>query len=238
MGKNLIQQARGKGSTTYRAPSHRFKAKPGYKQVAEDKKVVGRIIDILHCPAHTAPMIQIRYDDATITYNMAPEGIKVGDTVEIGTETVLAAGNTMSLKSIPEGTMIFNIESQPGDGGKFVRSSGTAARILTKMENKIIVVLPSKKKKEFHPLCKATIGVVAGGGRPEKPFIKAGNHYHKMRAKNKLYPRVCGISQNAVDHPFGGKHSSKKGRPTIAPRFAPPGRKVGKLKPRRTGMKR
>jgi large subunit ribosomal protein L2 len=59
-----------------------------------------------------------------------------------------------------------------------------------------------------------------------------------MRAKNKLYPKVCGISMNAVDHPFGGKCSHIKGRPTQSSRHAPPGRKVGKIAPRRTGKKR
>ena len=68
--------------------------------------------------------------------------------------------------------------------------------------------------------------------------MKAGRKYHYMKARNKLYPRVCGISMNAVDHPHGTSRSSKKGHPTIAPRNAPPGRKVGKIRPRRTGMKR
>ena len=78
----------------------------------------------------------------------------------------------------------------------------------------------------------------AGSGRLEKPFMKAGRKYHKMKAKNKLWPKVSGIAMNAVDHPYGTSRSSKKGHPTIAKRNAPPGAKVGKLRPRRTGKKK
>ena len=79
------------------------------------------------------------------------------------------------------------------------------------------------------------IGTIAGGGRTEKPFLKAGTRHFRMKAKNKFYPIVSGISMNAVAHPFGGKGSHTKGRPTQASRNAPPGRKVGSIAPRRTG---
>ncbi len=110
--------------------------------------------------------------------------------------------------------------------------------MVAKTANSITIKLPSRKEKPFHPECRATIGIIAGSGRIEKPFLKAGTKYHKMRARNRLYPSVSGTSMNAVDHPFGGTQSSHKGKPTIAPKHAPPGRKVGKLKPRRTGKKR
>ena len=99
-------------------------------------------------------------------------------------------------------------------------------------------MLPSKKEKSFSPQCRATLGVIAGQGRKEKPFLKAGTRHYYMKARNKLYPRVKGQSMNAVDHPHGTSRSSKKGQPTIADRNAPPGAKVGKIRPRRTGMQR
>ena len=139
---------------------------------------------------------------------------------------------------MPEGTMIYNIENQPGDGGKFCRASGTFAKLLVKTDSSVTIELPSKKTKKFSSSCRAAIGVVAGGGRKEKPMLKAGRNYHKYRAKNKLYPKVSGVAQNAVDHPFGGSSSGNIGRPSVAPRNAPPGRKVGKIRPRRTGFKR
>jgi large subunit ribosomal protein L2 len=100
------------------------------------------------------------------------------------------------------------------------------------------VQLPSSKTKRFLPDCRATIGIIAGSGRKEKPFLKAGTRHYAMKAKNKLYPSVSGTSMNSVDHPFGGSSSAHKGRPTQAARNAPPGRKVGKIAPKRTGRKK
>lgn len=234
MGKNLIQQARGKGSSTYRAPSFKYKAKVSYPQQA----IQGEIIDFVKCRGHSSPLAKIKYDSGEETYVIAAEGVRIGDTVNLGEGAELNKANTLFLKDVPVGTSVFNIEAQPGDGGKFVRSGGCFARVFAKKENEVIIVLPSKKQKSFNPGCRATIGVIAGSGRKEKPFVKAGTKYHYMKSRNKLYPKVCGISMNAVDHPHGTSRSSKKGHPTIAPKNAPPGRKVGKIRPRRTGMKR
>lgn len=237
MGKNLIQQRRGKGSSTYKAPSHRYKGK--VKHIDFDKKITnGKIIDLIKCPGHSGPLANVALEKGGKNLVIAPEGIKVGSIIQSGENVPIKTGNTLLLKNIPEGTAIYNIENIPRDGGKFVRSSGTFAKVITQMKNKVIVQLPSKKKKIFNSECKATIGIVAGGGRTEKPFLKAGNRYKAMKAKNKLYPRVSGTSMNAVDHPFGGTKSSHKGKPTIAPKNAPPGRKVGMLKPARTGRRK
>jgi large subunit ribosomal protein L2 len=144
----------------------------------------------------------------------------------------------MQLNEIPDGTAIYNIEGIPGDGGKFVRASGTSARVMGKYKNNVVVLLPSKKRKEFHPACRATIGIVAGGGRTEKPLLKAGVAFHKMKAKNKKYPIMAGSAQNAVDHPFGNKRTSRKSKARPVGRNAPPGRKVGMIAARRTGRKK
>jgi len=133
---------------------------------------------------------------------------------------------------------IYNIELFPGDGGKFVRASGGFAKIVTKMQNMVLVELPSSKRKKFLPDCRATIGIIAGSGRKEKPFLKAGTKHYAMKAKNKLWPIVSGVSMNSVDHPFGGSSSSVKGGPTQTSRNAPPGAKVGKIAPKRTGRKK
>ena len=233
MGKNLIQQARGKGSPTYRAPSFRYKG----EAKVPNKEITGVIVDIIKCQGHSAPLVEVRYNDNTVGLMIAAENIKVGDSVQIGGNFENKDQNTMPLSMIPEGTMIFNIESQPGDGGKFARAGGVAAKVITKMQNKVLVMLPSKKQKEFHPQCKATIGVVAGGGRLEKPILRAGTKYFKMKAKNKLWPIMSGSAQNAVDHPFGNKRTSRKSKAKPAPHNAPPGRNVGMIRPRRTGRK-
>ncbi len=236
MGKNLTQQKRGKGSSTYRAPSFRYEGRAKYISYSK-KESDGIITDILHCQGHSGPLVRIIYNDGKEVLMQAPEGVKVGDNISNGENVAIKTGNVLPLKNIPEGVSIYNIENNPGDGGKFVRASGTSAKIVTKMKDEMVVLLPSNKRKIFRPECRATIGVVAGGGRLEKPFLKAGKMYHKMRTKNKLYPSVSGTSMNAVDHPFGGSSSHTKGRPTQAPRNAPPGRKVGKIAPRRTGRR-
>jgi large subunit ribosomal protein L2 len=162
----------------------------------------------------------------------------MGDKIEMGKEVEIQAGNILPLKYIPEGTLIYNIESNPGDGGKFVRASGAFAKIITKMENGVVVELPSSKRRTFLPRCKAIIGIVAGSGRTEKPFLKAGNKFYAMKAKNKYWPVVSGTSMNSVSHPFGGSSSHAKGIPTQSSRNSPPGRKVGKIAPKRTGRRK
>ena len=237
MGKNLIQQARGKGSPRYRAPSFRYKGESRYARY-EKVTLAGKIIDFIHCPGHSAPLAQIEYENGSVILLQAPEGVRIGDSVEMGDNVEIKKGGILPLKNIPEGTAIYNIESSPGDGGKFVRTSGRFAKVVTKMKNGIVVQLPSSKTRMFLPDCRATIGVIAGSGRKEKPFLKAGTRHYAMKAKNKLYPQVSGTSMNSVDHPFGGSSSSTKGRPTQSSRNAPPGRKVGKIAPKRTGRKK
>lgn len=236
MGKRIVSQRRGKGSMRYRAPNHRFFGEANYTSVNSEQSK-GVVRDIVHCPAHTAPLVCAEYENGELALLIAPEGIRVNDIIESNTESV-AKGNIVRLKDVPEGTSVYNIEGIPGDGGKFVRSSGTTAKVVSQLGDKVEILLPSKKKKIFNLNCRATVGVIAAGGRPDKPFMKAGTRHYKMKARNKLYPKVCGVSMNAVDHPHGGAESHHKGKPTIARRYAPPGAKVGKIRPRRTGMKR
>ena len=237
MGKNLIQQRRGKGSSTFRARS--FNAEGPAKHISYSKDShSGKVVDIIHSYMHSGPLMQIKYDNQEAVLIQAPEGVHVGKDVVSGPKAPIEIGNSLPLKDIPEGTTIFNVEHVPGDGGKFVRTSGTFARIVGKTQHGIEVKLPSKKTKLFNGDCRATIGTIAGGGRTEKPIVKAGNMVHKMKARNKLYPKIGGNSQNAVDHPFGKGRSAKKGRPTVAPKNSPPGANVGKMHPRRTGYRR
>jgi large subunit ribosomal protein L2 len=237
MGKRLIQQKRGKGSTTYRAHSFKYKGKVKQTKIS-DETVDGKIIDFVNCPGHSAPLAQIKYEDGEEILMIAPEGVRVGEAVQSGTDAAIKTGNIVPLKNIPEGTSVYNIENSPGDGGKFVRTSGTSAKVVSKIREGIVIKLPSNKQKTFQANCRACIGIVAGSGRTEKPFLKAGRKYYAMKARNKLYPSVSGTSMNSLSHPFGGTKSSHKGKPTQASRHAPPGRKVGKIAPKRTGMKR
>jgi large subunit ribosomal protein L2 len=237
MGKNLIQQARGKGSPRYRAPSFRYRGCAEHKSIAPAPQT-GKVIDLITCQGHSAPLAVVEYQDNDVCLLIAPEGIRVGQEVVSGASQDPKVGFTSTLKDIPKGTLIYNIESTPGDGGKFCRAAGTFARILNKLDGKDVIMLPSKKTREFQPECRANIGVVAGGGKPEKPFLKAGTRFYAMKAKNKVYPIVSGSAQNAVDHPFGNKRTSRKSKARPAPKNAPPGRNVGMLHPRRTGRRK
>lgn len=234
MGKKIIAQKRGKGSMRYRAHSFNFKGRAKHPTISEET-YRGVIVDLVHCAAHTAPLARVEYENGEMSLTLACEGMKVGDIVSVGTESQTAAGNTLSLKDIPEGTLVYNIEQQPGDGGKFVRSSGVFARLVSKNEKGITIRLPSKKTKVFNAKCRASIGVLAGGGRTEKPILKAGIMHFKMKARNHLYPKTSASAMNAVDHPYGNKRTARKSKAMPVSRHAPPGRKVGMIAARRTG---
>ena len=238
MGKQLIQQRRGKGSSRFRAPSFRYAGTAGLARLEQTKTINGKIIDIIRSQGHSAPLMEMKYSNGETGLLQAPEGVKVGDQIEIGENVEIKIRNVLPLKSIPEGTSIYNIESNPGDGGKFVKANGTFARVVTKMEEGIVIELPSAKRRTFLPECRAVVGVVAGSGKREKPFLKAGTRMFAMKAKNKFWPQVSGTSMNAVAHPFGGRSSHAKGVPTQSARNSPPGAKVGKIAPKRTGRRK
>ncbi|MBL7100869.1 MAG: 50S ribosomal protein L2 [Nanoarchaeota archaeon] len=241
MGKRIITQRRGRGTFTYKSFSHRYKGAIKHRKYDEVEKssiVKGKVIDLIHCPGHSAPLAKIKYDNGEDILTSAPLNMKVNDVIASGAKAPLKTGNTLPLRSIPEGTNVYNIESNPGDGGKFVKVSGGIATVISQMSDKTIVKLPSKKQKIFNSDCRATVGAIAGSGKKDKPMAKAGKNYHAMRARNKLYPRTSGVAMNAVDHPFGSGRGRHVGKPKTPPRGAPPGRNVGLIRSRRTGRKK
>ncbi len=235
MGKRIIPQRRGRGGI-YATPNHRYKAgKAGVRHPRVRAQQTGDVLDLLHDPGRTAPLALVRLQDGSEHHIIAPEGVAVGDAIELLSENV-EPGNVMKLRNIPEGTPVFNVESQPGDGGKFVRSAGTNAVLVGQGPKKVTVRLPSGVFKSFHPACRATVGVVAGGGHQDKPFVKAGKKHHAYRARGKLFPKVSGVAKNPVDHPHGGGNKQHVGT-GMPGRNAPPGRKVGSVAARRTGKR-
>ena len=133
--------------------------------------------------------------------------------------------------------MIFNIELAPGDGGKLVRAPGSYATIISREKDKVYIKLPSKQTLVLLGNCRAQIGVVCGGGRLEKPLLKAGNNFYKKHAQNRKWPVNRGVHMSAYTHPFGGKQHHK-GRGSATSKNAPPGRKVGHIAARSTGRKK
>ncbi len=237
MGKRIISQNRGKGTPTYTAPSHKYKAEAKHIPFKEDV-VRAEVIDIVHDPARNGPLALVKFEDGSKGYILAVEGIGTGDIIEAGENVEIKPGNITYLKNIPEGVPICNIENVPFDGGRFARASGTFGFVVAHEEDRVLVQLPSGKMKWLDPKCRAMIGVVAGGGRTDKPFVKAGKKYHKMKSKAAKWPRVRGVAMNAVDHPFGGGKHQHVGRPKTVSRNAPPGRKVGSIAARRTGVRK
>ncbi|KAB7515692.1 50S ribosomal protein L2 [Halosegnis rubeus] len=235
MGRRIQGQRRGRGGPTFRAPSHRYKANLSHRTVEDGDVVSGTVVDIEHDPARSAPLAAVEFEDGDQRLVLASEGVAVGDTLQVGVSAEIAVGNTLPLAEIPEGVPICNVERQPGDGGKFARASGVNATLMTHDRNVTVVQLPSGEVRRLSPEARATIGAVAGGGRTEKPFVKAGNKHHKMRARGTKWPNVRGVAMNAVDHPFGGGGRQHPGKPKSVSRNAPPGRKVGDIASRSTG---
>ncbi|MBS3107756.1 50S ribosomal protein L2 [Candidatus Woesearchaeota archaeon] len=241
MGKRIITQRRGRGTFTYIAHSHKHKGKIShrvYDAVEKENMIRGKVIDLIHCSGHSAPLAIIRYDNGEIVQLCAPMNMRVDQMVESGKLAKAEMGNTLPLAAIPEGTSIFNIELEPGDGGKLVRAAGASAKLIFKKGDHAIVKLPSRTEKIIKLLCRATIGEISGGGRSDKPFVKAGKRHHLMRGKGKLYPRTSGVAMNATDHPFGSGRGRHAGRSKIPARFSPPGRNVGLIRAKRTGRRR
>ena len=220
MGKNLIQQRRGRGTFTYLVPRSGKHYNPQYIS----KK--GVVKDIVHDKGRDAPIIEIQYEDGSINHMVAPRGIRVGDPIDnVG----------LPLSQIQEGSQIFALETYPNSGPKLCMAPGSFATVVSKTAKSCLVKMPSRKEKSFSLACRVTLGIPAGDGRSDRPFTKAGFKHHYMRARGKLYPRTSPVKMNAIDHPFGG--ATSVGTPMTISRHAPPGAKVGSVAARRTGRK-
>lgn len=237
MGKRIISQNRGRGTPTYRAPSHRYKASLKHPKVNDNEMLTGTVVGLEHDPARSAPLAKVSFANGEERMIVAPEGMAVGTIISCGAEAEVRPGNVLPLRNIPEGVPVCNIESKPNDGGQFARSSGVYATVVSHDKGKTVIQMPSGEMKWLNSKCRATVGIVAGGGRLDRPFLKAGKKYHKMKTRAAKYPRVRGVAMNVIDHPFGGGNRQHPGRPTTVGRNAPPGRKVGQIAARRTGKR-
>ena len=147
--------------------------------------------------------------------------------------------------SIPSGLRFLRASGHPyistqGDRGAFARCSGDYAVVVTHDEEKgtTKLRLPSGGKKSVKSVCRAMVGIVAGGGRTDKPMLKAGRAYHKYRVKRNEWPKVRGVAMNPVEHPHGGGNHQHIGHPSTTKRICSAGKKVGLIAARRTGRLR
>jgi len=237
MGKRIRVQRRGRGTPTFRALTHRRVAPARYPptQKLGEKTLKGWVEKLVHDPARGAPLALIHCENGLTFYNVACEGMYEGQEVFIGKDAPLEVGNILPVSQIPEGTLIYNVEKIPDDGGKFARASGSYAMVIAHTPAGTTIKLTSGKTTIVDGKALATIGVVAASGRTDKPFMKAGEKYYLMRAKGRKYPITKGVAMIAASHPFGGGRHKHPGKPTTVSRSAPPGRKVGLIAAKTSG---
>ena len=246
MGKIIRAQRKGK-STNYKARVTHRKGPAKLRAIDYSERngfIRGVVREIMHDPGRGAPLARVqfrhptRYKRVTELF-IAPEGLYTGQFIYCGKRAKLAIGNVLPLGQMPEGSIICNLEKKPGDRGVYARSSGNYATIIAHEEgSRTRIKLPSGAKITVPSESRATIGIVAGGGRIDKPVLKAANSYYKYKSKRKAWPRVRGVAMNPVEHPHGGGNHQHIGHASTVSRNAPPGQKVGLIAARRTGRLR
>lgn len=205
----------------------------------------GLVKEIIHDPGRGAPLAKVVFRDP-YRYKkreelfIATEGLYTGQFIYAGKNAALTVGNVLPVGSMPEGTIISNLEEKVGDRGAIARAAGNYATIIghNPDENRTRVKLPSGSKKVIPSDCRAAIGIVASGGIIEKPLLKAGRAFHKYKVKRNSWPKTRGVAMNPVDHPHGGGNHQHIGHASTLSRQAPPGQKVGLIAARRTGLLR
>ena len=233
MGKRIRAQRKGRGGI-YSCPSHRYRGRASHPRISKGK---GQVSVLKHDPGRTAPVAEVIFDNNEKNLIIAPYTLEEEQNIEIGERAQLSVGNILPIRMIPEGTMVYNVEMKPGDGGKFARAAGTGAMVVSH-GTKTMIQMPSGKFKSLDPNCRAAIGMVAGGGHREKPMAKAGKKFHSIRSKPKRFPVTKGVAMNAVNHPHGGGGHPHVGRPSTVSKHAPPGKKVGRLSSKKGKRKR
>jgi len=244
MGRRIRGQRKGAGSV-FKAHTHHRKGAAKLRALDYSERngyLRGVVKEIIHDPGRGAPLAHVVFRDP-YRYRLkhetflATEGMYTGQFVYCGKKAQLAIGNILPLNSLPEGTIVCNVEEKVGDRGSLARASGNYALVIGQNPEiqKTRLRLPSGSKKVVSAHCRAMVGVIAGGGRTDKPIMKAGRAYHKFKAKRNCWPYVRGVCMNPVDQPHGGGNHQHIVKPSTIRRDAPPGRKVGLIAARRTG---
>ena len=242
MGKRIRVQRRGRGSPTFRASTHKRVAPAKYPPAITPKECFDAVISgvvnaLVHDPGRGAPLGLIKFENGETCYTVIPEGTYEGQQIQLGGKALAEVGNILPAGKIPEGTMVCNVELRPGDGGKIAKSSGAYAIVVAHTPQGTMVKLPSGNTRYINDYCMATVGVVSGAGRTEKPFLKAGEKFHLLKAKGHKYPRTRGRAMVAAVHPYGSSKRSAR-KVTTTSHGAPPGQKVGLIAARGAGQKR
>lgn len=190
--------------------------------------IPGKVATVEYDPNRNARIALIHYVDGEKRYIILPKGLNVGDVIYSGPESDITPGNALKLKDIPVGTVIHNIELQPGCGAKLVRSAGTSAQLMSKEGKYAYIRMPSGELRLILLECMATVGQVGNEDYDNISLGKAG----KTRWKGRR-PSVRGMVMNPVDHPMGGgEGKSKSNKHPVSPWGTPAkGYKTRKRKP-------
>ncbi|HIU83495.1 MAG TPA: 50S ribosomal protein L2 [Candidatus Faecicola pullistercoris] len=163
------------------------------------ENIPAKVASIQYDPNRTANIALLVYADGEKRYILAPLGLNVGDTVVSGKDADIKVGNCLPLENIPVGTMVHNIELQPGRGGQIARAAGNAAQLMAKEGRYATLRMPSGEMRYVLARCKATIGQVGNLDNANVSLGKAGRKRHMN-----VRPTVRGVVMNPCDHPHGG----------------------------------
>ncbi len=158
-----------------------------------------KVIRFDYDPYRTAYIALIEYGDGEKSYILAPQNVKEGDEIVVSEKAELKPGNRIKIKNVPVGTMVHNLEFEPGKGGQLIRSAGTGAKIMAQEGKYTTVEMPSKEIRKIHGECFASIGTISNSEHKYKRIKNAGVNRRKGRR-----PTVRGSAMNPVDHPHGG----------------------------------
>ena len=206
------RNARGRKTSRHRGGG----AKRLYRKIDFKRRkdgVPAKVAHIEYDPNRTAYIALLHYADGEKRYILAPQGLKVGATVSSGPGSEIAAGNTLALKDMPTGTVIHNVELQPGRGGQMGRSAGTSIQLLAKDGEMATLRLPSGEMRMVRAECRATVGSIGNSEHQNVTIGKAGRKRHMG-----VRPQTRGVAMNPVDHPHGGgEGSTTAGRHPVTP---------------------
>ncbi|HMO62938.1 MAG TPA: 50S ribosomal protein L2 [Ferruginibacter sp.] len=172
----------------------------------DKKDIPATVKSIEYDPNRTAFIALLNYADGEKRYIIAPNGLQVGATVLSGDAVAPELGNALQLKNMPLGTMVHNIEMQPGQGGKLVRSAGASAQLSNKEDKYGVLKMPSGELRKVLINCYATVGVVSNSDHNLESMGKAGRNRWKG-----IRPRNRAVAMNPVDHPMGGGEGKASG---------------------------
>jgi large subunit ribosomal protein L2 len=175
--------------------------------------IPAKVAAIEYDPNRTAYIALLHYADGVKSYILAPEGLKVGDTVMSGPQADIAVGNCLPLANMPTGTVVHNVELYPGRGGQMARSAGTSAQLMAKEGGMATLRLPSGEMRMVRAECRATVGEIGNADHQNVKVGKAGRKRHMG-----VRPQTRGTAMNPVDHPHGGgEGSTPPGRHPVTP---------------------